>query len=89
MAKYNKERVLEIALGAITCVASLLILIYSCVFLRNITMTLILLPIFLPLLHHSIVLIIIPRERFLTLDKIKKRLLIIKRCRILALILGV
>jgi hypothetical protein len=89
MAKYNKERVLEIALGAIMCIASMLILIYSYVFLGSVIATSILLLIFLPLLHHSIVLIMIPRERFLTLDKIKKRLLIIKRCRILALILGV
>jgi hypothetical protein len=86
MAKYNRERVLEIALGAIMCIASMSILY---VFLGSVIVTSILLLIFLPLLHHSIVLIMIPRERFLTLDKIKKRLLIIKRCRILALILGV
>jgi hypothetical protein len=89
MVKYNKERVLEMALGAIMYIASMLILTCSYVFLGSVIVTLILLLIFLPLLHHSIVLIMIPRERFLTLDKIKKRLLIIKRCRILALILGV
>jgi len=88
MAKYSKERVLEIVLGVVTCIVCLSILVCSYVFLKNTVITLMLLLILSPLLYHSIVLIIVPRERFLTLDKIKKRLLIIKKYKILALILG-
>jgi|GEM_PF-6195022 len=85
----RKERLFEIFLGIIINIMILAILLGLYVILETIVLSLVLLLILSPVIFLSTRLIYRPREKYFTINHVRKKVLKFKKRRFLARILGI
>jgi hypothetical protein len=85
----SKERFFDVVLGVMVVVTSLVMLLGLYIVFKSTMLLLVLLIILLPIMFSGTKLIYRPREKVLTIDDLRKKVLKLKKRKFLAFILGV
>jgi len=84
----NKERLFEVLLGIMLNIVNLMILLGSYMISKSVVLSLILSMMLLPVFFFGTKLIYRPREKILTIEDVRKKILRLKKRKFIAFILG-